>query len=278
MNSETCLRGCSVERSQNKPLAENFAREIEDIWGYAKRLGFVRDVIRASFAGPRVISVLDVGCGNGSQLAIPLARDSQLRITGIDPDNASIEHGKRLARSSPNLNFICASIEDLSPDDRFDVIILSEVLEHLDQPAEMLRNASRLLDDDGVLIVTVPNGYGEFEIDSWFFRALRLQKMVDRFAAKNEVLAATDNSESGHIQFFTRSRLRNLFQQSGLVTIRESAGSLLAGPIAGHFVSRSPRLVGWNARITDRLPFVLASGWYFALRLKNPIDRAEDTE
>ena len=124
--------------------------------------------------------------------------------------------------------------------------------------------------------MTVPNGYGEFEIDSWFFRALRLQKIVDRFAAKNEVLAGTDNSASGHIQFFTRSRLRNLFQQAGLVTFKESAGSLLAGPIAGHFVSRSPRLVGWNARITDRLPFVLASGWYFALRLKNPIDRAED--
>src|SRR2546423_1095575 len=276
MNFETCLRGCSVEHSQNKPLAENFAREIEDIWGYAKRLGFVRDVIRASFPGPRVISILDVGCGNGSQLAVPLANDSQLRITGIDPDDASIQHGKRLARATANLNFIRASIEDLPSADHFDVIILSEVLEHLDQPAEMLRNATRLLNTDGVLIVTVPNGYGEFEIDSWFFRALRLQKIVDRFAAKNDVLAGTDNSTSGHIQFFTRSRLQNFFQQAGLVMIRESAGSFLAGPIAGHFVSRSPRLVGWNARITDRLPFVLASGWYFALRLKNPIDHAED--
>lgn len=278
MNSETCLRDCSVERSQNKPLSENFVREIEDIWGYAKRLGFVRDVIRASFARSRIISVLDVGCGNGSQLAIPLASDSQLRITGIDPDTASIEHGRSLAVSSANPTFICASIEVLPAADRFDVIILSEVLEHLDQPGEMLRNATRLLNSDGVLIVTVPNGYGEFEIDSWFFRALRLQKIVDRFAAKNEVLAGTDNSESGHVQFFTRSRLRNLFQEAGLVMVRESAGSFLAGPIAGHFVSRSPRLVSWNARISDRLPFVLASGWYFVLRLKNPIDHAEDTE
>src|SRR5690242_8862758 len=146
MNSEKCLRDCSVERSQNKTLSENFGREIEDIWGYAKRLRFVRDVIGASFTGPRVISVLDVGCGNGSQLAIPLANDSQLHITGIDPDAASIEHGVRLAVSSANLNFICASIEDFPPDDRFDVIILSEVLEHLDKPAEMLRNATRLLD------------------------------------------------------------------------------------------------------------------------------------
>jgi len=52
MNSENCLRDCSVERSQNKTLSENFAREIEDIWGYAKRLRFVRDVIGASFTGP----------------------------------------------------------------------------------------------------------------------------------------------------------------------------------------------------------------------------------
>jgi 2-polyprenyl-3-methyl-5-hydroxy-6-metoxy-1,4-benzoquinol methylase len=277
MNFETCLRDCSVEHLQNKKLAEKFAREIEDIWGYAKRLRFVREVIRASFPAPRVISVLDIGCGNGSQLAIPLARDPGLRMTGIDPDAASIEHGKRLARSSTSLNFICASIEDLPDDNRFDVIILSEVLEHLDQPDEMLRYAKRLLQNNGILIVTVPNGYGEFEIDSWFFRALRLQRVVDRFAPKNEVLAGTDNSDSGHVQFFTRSRLTKLFQQTGLVTIREGAGSLLAGPVAGHFVSRSRRLVEWNARITDRLPFVLASGWYFALRLKNPIEPAGDT-
>jgi ubiquinone/menaquinone biosynthesis C-methylase UbiE len=198
-------------------------------------------------------------------------------MTGVDPDAASIEHGKRLARSSTSLNFICASIEDLPDDNRFDVIILSEVLEHLDQPDEMLRYAKRLLQNNGILIVTVPNGYGEFEIDSWFFRALRLQRVVDRFAPKNEVLAGTDNSDSGHVQFFTRSRLTKLFQQTGLVTIREGAGSLLAGPVAGHFVSRSRRLVEWNARITDRLPFVLASGWYFALRLKNPIEPAGDT-
>jgi len=255
---------------------ETVGREVEDIWGYAKRLRFVRDTINASFDKSKSVKVLDVGCGNGSQLAIPLADDRRLQINGIDPDAASIEHGKRLAHLTANLNFICASIEDLPARDRFDVIILSEVLEHLDRPAEMLRNAKGLLHNNGVLIVTVPNGYGEFELDSWVFRLLRLQKVVDRFAAKNEVLAGTDNAESGHVQFFTRSRLQKLFRQASLVTIGESAGSFLAGPIAGHFVSRSRRLVEWNARVTDRLPFALASGWYFALRLKNPIDQAED--
>ena len=244
-------------------------REIEDIWGYAKRLRFVRQVICNAFGESRVLQVLDIGCGNGSQLAIPLASDRRLEITAIDPDPASIEHGKRLADSLPNLEFICGSIQQLASEHRFHVTILSEVLEHLEEPADMLRQASVLLDKEGVLIVTVPNGYGEFEMDSSLFRVLRLQKLADRVARRRDVLAATDNSESGHVQFFTRSRLSELFKASGLVIIAEAAGSFLAGPIAGHFVSKSQRLVEWNARITDRLPLVLASGWYYALRSNN---------
>jgi 2-polyprenyl-3-methyl-5-hydroxy-6-metoxy-1,4-benzoquinol methylase len=255
-------------------LIETLNHETEDIWGYAKRLRFVRAVIGDAFGESMIVSVLDIGCGNGSQLAIPLASDERLQITAIDTDAASIEHGGELAESVQNLNFICTSIEDLPRDERFQVIILSEVLEHLEQPADMLRHARSLLDREGVLIVTVPNGYGEFELDSSIFRALRLQKVVDRLAQKSDALAATDNSASSHVQFFTRARLKDLFKRAGLVITAEGAGSFLAGPIAGHIIAKSRRLVEWNARVTDRLPLVLASGWYFALRL-NKSDFAE---
>ncbi len=238
----------------------------EDLWGYVKRLRFVREAIRDSFGDRSSLRVLDIGCGNGSQLALPLAQDARLNIVGIDTDARSIEHAQRLSEAKENLDFVCASVTETPSDQPFDVIILSEVLEHLAQPEEMLKTATRLMSRDGILIVTVPNGYGEFEIDSWIFRLLRLQKIVDRFAKQSEVLAATDNSESGHIQFFTRPRLARLFKDAGLVIFREGAASFLAGPVAGHFVARSQRVIEWNARITDRLPFVLASGWYFALR------------
>ncbi len=42
---------------------------------------------------------------------------------------------------------------------RFETIILGEVLEHLDNPGAALRNLSRLLADNGVLIITVPNAF-----------------------------------------------------------------------------------------------------------------------
>jgi 2-polyprenyl-3-methyl-5-hydroxy-6-metoxy-1,4-benzoquinol methylase len=212
------------------------------------------------------LRVLDVGCGNGSQLALPLAMRDGFQLTGIDPDNRSIEHARKLASQSPNVTFERGRVEDLSEAHKFDVVILSEVLEHLERPAEMLAAGVSRMNDEGILIVTVPNGFGEFEIDSWIFRRLRLQKIVDAMAEKREVPSATDNQESGHIQFFTRRRLRQLFKAAGLSVFREGAGSFLAGPIVGHFLGRSSRLIDWNARVTDGLPFILASGWYFALR------------
>ncbi len=241
--------------------------DTEDLWGYAKRLRFIRDTIHDAFyhRSPAELQLLDVGCGNGSQLALPLTRDG-LQITGIDTDERSIARARSLATGAINARFICGRVEDLPDEKLFDVIILSEVLEHTKAPQKLLHASIKHLEPDGVVVVTVPNGYGEFEIDSWLFRGLRLQRVVDALVSnKNEVVGATDNLESGHVQFFTRKRLRRLFAECGLVVMREGSGSLFAGPMAGHVLARSTRFIEWNARITERLPFACASSWYFAL-------------
>ena len=241
--------------------------EHENLWGYLKRLRFVQRVIAESFPDRAVDSlrVLDVGCGNGSELALPLARLG-FQVTGIDIHAPSIEHAKQLGSDVPNLSYVCGPVEELkSPP--YDVVILSEVLEHLREPRLLLSAALEHLKQNGVIIVTVPNGYGEFEIDSWLFRMFRLQRVVDAIAKNsNQVTAATDNHESGHVQFFTRRQLRRLFADFSLSVAREGVGSFLAGPFVGHTLARSNRFIEWNARVTDRLPRALASGWYFALR------------
>ncbi len=242
--------------------------ERENLWGYAKRLRFVRRMIAEAFperdAGS--VRVLDVGCGNGTQLALPLVRDG-FHLTGVDPDERSIEHALRLAATAANAQFVCGSVDDLSSTEVFDVVILSEVLEHMTEPAALLEASERRMAANGILIVTVPNGYGEFELDSRMFRALRLQRAVDALVRnKHEVIAATDNHECGHVQFFTRRSLLRLFNQCRLGVFRQEASVLLSGPLVGHTLARSERFVEWNARITDKLPLVLSSGWYFALR------------
>ncbi|HEY0322791.1 MAG TPA: methyltransferase domain-containing protein [Pyrinomonadaceae bacterium] len=250
--------------------------EQEDLWGYAKRLRFVREAVKEAFPDcqPEELRVLDVGCGNGSQLALPLARNG-FRLLGVDTDASSIEHALHLSNGLAGAQFLCVRVEDLPPEELFEVVILSEVLEHLENPQGLLAAGVKRLTRDGILIVTVPNGFGEFEIDSWVFRKLRLQRIVDALAKNNhKVLGSTDNMECGHIQFFTRRRLQSLFNACGLTPFREGAASFLAGPIAGHALARFPGFIDWNARVTDRLPFALASGWYFALR-RSRVDSPE---
>lgn len=239
----------------------------ENLWGYAKRLRFVQQSIEEAFPvrTARSPRVLDVGCGNGSELALPLARQG-FHVTGIDIHGPSIAHAKQLAGGLPNVTFECKSLEELN-DQPFQVIILSEVLEHLDDPKALLKASVRHLSSDGIIVVTVPNGYGEFEIDSYFFNLLRLDRLV-ALVSRNEtsVTAATDNHENGHVQFFTRGRLRRLFAECSLSIVRQASASLLAGPLIGHTLARSQWFVEWNSRVTDQLPWVLASGWYFCLR------------
>lgn len=235
----------------------------ENLWAYQKRFRFVRNVIEENFPAqpPFSIKIIDIGCGNGSQLSIPLAH-AGFNVTGIDPDEPSIAHAVSL---SGKARFVCASIQDVT--ETFDVVILSEVLEHVMDPAGLLKAAVQRLVADGVVIVTTPNGYGEFEMDSWLFRTLAMQRLVDKLAAnKSPALGATDNDASGHVQFFTRRRLYRIFEECGLSVRREGSAGLFAGPFAGHLLARSSRFIQWNAEVTNRLPMALASGWYFALR------------
>ena len=253
--------------------------ERENLWGYAKRLRFVLTSIAEAYpgTGAESLRILDVGCGNGSQLALPLA-ERGYQVVGIDSDERSIIRARQLLGSRTNATFIYGTIESLQAD-LFDVVILSEVLEHVVEPDELLRASLHHLRSDGVVIVTVPNGFGEFEIDSWVFRRLRMQKLIDRLKQSrmlqavadavpvaDDDIAATENEESGHIQFFTLRRLRRLFASCSLTVYRQGGGSLLAGPLVAYTLARSDRFIRWNARVTDRLPLFLASGLYFALR------------
>ena len=253
----------------------------ENAWGYAKRLRFVKQAIANEYAGrlPGSVRVLDIGCGNGSLVAIPLAR-SGWSVTGIDLHRASIEHAQRLAGSLPNARFIETSLNRLVAPP-FDVIILSEVLEHVSDPQSLVRDSLRHLEPQGIVVVTVPNGYGEFEIDWWIFRTFRLQKVFDLiFRLRRESsahrrrlqqdVAATDNQDCGHIQFFRRGRLSKLFQKCALSIVQESAGSFVCGPIVCYTIARCRKFIEWNVRVADHLPRAFVSSWYFVLRSTDP--------
>src|SRR5438132_6799716 len=75
----------------------------ENQWGYGKRLRFVRNTFGQAFPGrpPSSLRVLDVGCGNGSFLALPLAH-GRVRKRGLRPAAHPVRRGAVLVVQKHN--------------------------------------------------------------------------------------------------------------------------------------------------------------------------------
>lgn len=94
--------------------------------------------------------VLDIGCGTGS-VAFDLSRKAK-KVIGIDISRKNIETSKkRYSRS--NLNFILGNATRYDFTSKFDVIILSNVLEHIEDRVSFLKKAISI---SSSLLIRVP--------------------------------------------------------------------------------------------------------------------------
>jgi 2-polyprenyl-3-methyl-5-hydroxy-6-metoxy-1,4-benzoquinol methylase len=80
--------------------------------------------------------VLDVGCGYGA-VAHSIATRSAARVTGLDMSAENVAHA-RDRFSVPGLEFVVGRAPDVLPAGRFDVIVASNVLEHIEHRGEFL--------------------------------------------------------------------------------------------------------------------------------------------
>ncbi|MCI5157028.1 MAG: class I SAM-dependent methyltransferase [Candidatus Electrothrix sp. AUS1_2] len=80
--------------------------------------------------------VLDVGCGIGA-VAYNMAKHGA-KVIGIDYDRAKIAHAQ-LKYNCPGLSFVEGDVTEALPDENFDVIVLSNVLEHIDDRKKLLK-------------------------------------------------------------------------------------------------------------------------------------------
>jgi SAM-dependent methyltransferase len=119
-------------------------------WWYRGRMRVVRDAVRRSTAPGDRPRVLDIGCGGGATLA-ELARVAD--TTGVEPSEVS--RAKAAAREVGPV--IDAGVYDLPFDDgAFDLALLLDVLEHLDDEVGALTSIARVVVPGGALVVTVP--------------------------------------------------------------------------------------------------------------------------
>ena len=107
--------------------------------------------------------ILDVGCGLGMYVA-KLRRFSD-QVYGVDVDPAKVMEA---GRTLPNISVSPA--EDLPfESDSFDVVLLNEVIEHVDDDAETIREACRVVRPGGHLVIYAPNRLYPFETHGAYF-------------------------------------------------------------------------------------------------------------
>jgi SAM-dependent methyltransferase len=97
-------------------------------------------------------TLLDVGTGVG--ILLEVASGKGFDVTGVEVS----EWASAYARDEKGLEVVPGSLEDAHfADTSFDVVVLNHVLEHVETPKSLLAEIRRILKDDGILAIGVPN-------------------------------------------------------------------------------------------------------------------------
>lgn len=254
----------------------------ENVFGHTCKVLLLREACAGARAGRRGIRILDLGCGSGYAVTRFLGASDD-EVLGLDLYAPNVQYAKEHFERQ-GLTFECRSATSLAQSrQRFDVVVLADVLEHLDDPAVVLKECRRLLAADGMLLLTIPNGYGPFEIESAVARVPLLGWFLLKVAAFvahvfnrcgplrgrwTEVLARTPadlpyNAESGHVQFFSRRAIQQQLIAAGFRVLESRNLSFLSGPFTNTIFCVSGVFCRWNVAVARRLPPRLVSGWFF---------------
>ena len=217
--------------------------------------------------------VLDIGCGTGEHLTAYLAMlFPGVEIFGVDTDKASIDQARNNYSHLKNLTFSTS----LPPNRVFDTIIASEVLEHVDNPYQFLLSLRPALKEDGLLIITVPNGYGCSEIMALIVVLLNLSGVLPTLRKvknliirkpKGRVLSPTDTlAVSPHVNFFGFRKLLTIFVHCGCEVQGYQGRMVLHNFICSMVIDMSKTLAKWNAQLGAVFPPSFVSDWMFALK------------
>jgi len=168
---------------------------------------------------PAGLNVLEVGCAAGAMGAALLARGAA-QVVGLDVHEPALELARRQLTAAHRIDL--NALPPLPyPEGHFHLITFADVLEHLVEPAAVLRHLRRWLADSGRILVSIPNirhesvvlpllVEGKWEYSDW--------GILDRT----------------HLRFFTRE---------GVLKLLADGGFALEGRMAGVQTGRPPYLV-----------------------------------
>jgi SAM-dependent methyltransferase len=157
LNSDTKIQHSSVDM---------FKEEVENLLKYDKKRN----------------SVLDIGSAMGTFLFA--AKPFYKKAIGLDVS----EQMARFAEKSTGATVYLKQFNEFVYEEKFSLIHMSHVIEHVPNPVEWLHKAATLLEDDGILVINVPNKFSlSFRLQHLFYRTGLKKQFSSTWSDPNRV-------------------------------------------------------------------------------------------
>ena len=178
--------------------------------------------------------VLDIGCASGAFLN-SVNHEFGWNGVGLEPSKWMCEYGKQSYGLDLRSNYFSASLFDANS---FDLVTLWDVIEHISEPNQVLRDIALVLNDDGFLILNVPNS----------------NSIAARILGRRwPFLLAV------HIHYFTPISIRKILDKHGFEVVESRSYFQTLG--FGYLLKRFFSILGWRIEASvltsplDRISF-----------------------
>ena len=153
LNTSLCNYS-GVEQVFNDDVAKKWEEKSQFVTYYGEKNPIKNEIMASVRNG---LSIADIGCGSGKIIQRVDESVSDCKLTGLDISNGMISVAEQKQFTGKNrVNFINNDFMKYSFSDKYDIIIFSYVLHHLDNPIEALIKARNMLTETGKILFSVP--------------------------------------------------------------------------------------------------------------------------
>ncbi len=165
--------------------------------GLSEMHGLCYDFIVENVPNITQAVILDIGSSMGHFLNL-FKRNGITNVLGLEPSQSA----KNMAKETYGIEICSSSLSEFAPNEKYSLITLSGVLEHIANLNQSIAKISELLADEGYLFLAVP--------DAAAFSDMPFKEPFLEFALE-------------HINFFTKTGLNNLFSRHGFELVTHNS-------------------------------------------------------
>ena len=186
--------------------------------------------------------ILELGPAEGFMTELIVSLGNELVLV----DGASI-FCDRLKQKFPHIGVVCSLFEEFYTEKKFQTIILGHVLEHVEDPVNVLKHVKQFLTRDGLILAAVPNAH-----------SIHRQVAVSMGLLTSEKEFSQQDKQHAHRRIYTFKEFESDFKRAGL-DVKKLGGYWLK-PLSNAQIEKdwTPQMISAFMRLGEKYPEIAA--------------------